>query len=203
MANFLEKIKILGRVIPDISKAAPQNVEWTGYKSQEMNDKMYDRMAGDKRKVLIETLAPATFLYRLPDKLVVLDESNRRLLYLVQFGFSLVFSKKGVTQTKVWRDKSSPLTKGLAERIFFHYLFPMADCIVTDKQQTSYGRAFWELRIYEAFAKSLPVYLLDHNPGTKQLLASSLEFDQLLDTWWGDEPKFQRRTIAICHKKFW
>jgi len=190
--SFLEKIQIL---------ASPQNVEWTGYKPKEMNLKMYADMAKDKRKKILEEWNEEVFLYSLPDKYVVLDLKNQKIVYLVQYVKKKIFGKSGITQVQVWRDRTVVTTKGLAERIFFNYLFPQADCIVTDKQQTSYGRAFWESRIYEAFGKNLPVYLLDQNAKTQTYLESSYEFDDLANTWWGDDPKYQGRKIAICHKK--
>jgi len=171
--------------------------------ANQMNETMYVKLEKDKRKKLIERLAANVNLYSFPDKYALLDEDKCKLLYLVQFKFAKFFGKKGITQIQVWRDKTSPLTKGIAEKIFFDHLFPMADCVVTDKQQTSYGRAFWELRIYEAFGKGLPIYLLDQNEHTKKLLATSEEFDQLSNTWWGDDPKYQARKIAICHKELW
>lgn len=186
-----------------IIAAPPQMVDWTGYKSREMNEKMYGKIFKDKRKKLVEKLSDDIVLYALPDKFVAIDLKKERLLYLVQYVKKRIFGKEGITQIQVWRDKTAPETKGLAEKIFFELLFPMADCIVTDRQQTSYGRAFWELRIYEAFGKGLPVYLLDQNEHTQKRLSTSEEFDQLGDTWWGEHKKYQGRKIAICHKPFW
>jgi hypothetical protein len=192
--SFLKKVQIA---------AEPQNVVWTGYKPKEMNEKMYGILFKDKRNKIIETLADDIHLYSYPDKYAVLDLKNSRVVYLVQYVKKRLFGKMGITQVQVWRNKLVGLTKGLAERLFFTYLLPMADCVVTDRHQTIYGRSFWELRIVEAFERGLPVYLLDQNEHTQALLASVEDFDRLADTWWGDDPKFQGRKIAICHKKIW
>ena len=194
MSSFIEKIKIL---------SAPQNVEWPGYKPKEMNLKMYTNIAKDKRKKVIEKLDDGVYLYSLPDKYVAIDLKNQKIVYLVQYIKKKIFGKVGITQIQVWRDRTVEVTEGLAKKIFFNYLFPQADCIVTDKQQTQYGRAFWESRIYESFGKKLPVYLLDQNEKTQTLLPSSYDFDDLANTWWGDDPKYQGRKIAVCHKKLW
>lgn len=191
------------RFITKVVLASPQNVDWMGYKPKRMNESMYFKLSKDKRKKPLEEIESGVTLYSLPDKYAVLDEKHQRILYLIQFKVARVFGKKGITQVQVWRDKTASSTEGLAKKIFFNYLFPTADCIVTDRQQTSYGRAFWELRIYEAFGKGLPVYLLDQNQTTKKRLSSVEEFDDLADSWWGDHPKFQGRKIAICHDTFW
>jgi hypothetical protein len=192
--SYLEKIEIL---------SAPQNVEWVGYKPKDMNLKMYADMAKDKRKKEVEKLGDEIYLYSLPDKYVALDLKNQRIVYLVQFTKKKVFGKTGITQVQVWRDRTVGVTEGLAKKLFFDYLFPQADCIVTDKQQTQYGRAFCESRIYEAFGKGLPIYLLDQNAKTQTLLETSYDFDDLSDTWWGDDPRYQGRKIAVCHTKIW
>lgn len=191
---FLEKIKLL---------ASPQNIEWTGYKPKEMNLTMYSRFANDERKKTVKKLGDDVYLYSLPDKYVALDLKKHRVIYLVQYVKKRMFGKSSITQVQVWRDRTVGITEGLAKKIFFDYLFPMTDCLVTDRQQTSYGRAFWESRIYEAFGKQLPVYLLDQNTRTKTLLKDSYAFDDLANTWWGDDPKYQGRKIAICHELFW
>ena len=124
-------------------------------------------------------------------------------MYLVQYTKKKIFGKNGITQVQVWRDRTVIATIGIAAKLFFAYLFPQADCIVTDKQQTQYGRAFWGSRIYESFGKELPIYLLDQNTKTQTLLETSYDFDDLADTWHGDDPKYQGRKIAICHEKLW
>lgn len=192
--SFLTKIQIL---------SAPQNVDWVGYKPKDMNIKMYAGLASDKRKKEIEKLGDEVYLYSLPDKYVALDLANQKIVYLVQYTKKKIFGKNGITQVQVWRDRTVSITEGLAKKIFFGYLFPQADCIVTDRQQTQYGRAFWESRIYESFGKGLPIYLLDQNAKAQTYLASSYDFDDLANTWWGDVPKYQGRKIAICHKKLW
>lgn len=190
--GFLEKVT-----------AAPQNVDWVGYKPRQMNLEMYSKLAGDKRKKRVDSLTQDIHLYSFPDKFAVLDEENKEVLYLVQFKISVFFGHKSISQIQVWRNKGIPLTEGLAKKIFFDFLFPMAECIVTDRQQTSYGRSFWELRIAEAMSRKFPVYLCDQNTNTKKKLGSYNEFNDLADSWWGDDPKYQARKIAVCHKELW
>lgn len=186
--GFLEKIN-----------AAPQNVEWVGFHPKRLNLEMYAKLAQDKRKKLIDVLAPDVNLYAFPDKFAALNEDEKNILYLVQFKIANFFGHKSVSQIQVWRNKGVPLTEGIAKKIFFDFLFPLADCVVTDRQQTIYGRAFWELRIAEALAKNFPVYLCDQNTGEKKRVADYDEFLELGDSWWGDEHKYQAKKIAICH----
>ncbi len=192
--SFIKKIEVL---------ASPQNVDWTGFKPKEMNAAMYSQIAKDTRKKKIATLDDGIYLYELPDKFVALNTHKHKVVYLVQYSKKVIFGKQGITQVKVWRDKASSVTDGLAKKIFFTHLFPLADCIVSDRQQTSYGRAFWELRIYEAFSRGHHVYLLDQNKQTQTLLQTTDDFDDLADTWWGDTLQYQGRKIAICHTKLW
>jgi len=183
--------------------AAPQNVDWVGYKPKQMNIEMYRKLASDKRKKHLDSLTKDIHLYAFPDKFAVLDEKKHEVLYLVQFKIAVFFGRKSISQIQVWRNMGNPLTEGLAKKIFFDFLFPKAECVVTDKQQTSYGRTFWELRIADAIARNLPVYLCDQNTRTKKRLNSYDDFTDLADGWWGDDPKFQAKKIAICHSEFW
>jgi len=194
---YSERIKAITEVTSE-----PQNVDWKPFRTEEEKAAAYQKYSGDKRKKLVKQIADGLGLWSLPDKFLVLDDSKKKLAYLVQFKLDRFFGKRGVTQIKLWRDLTYSQLNELPHELFFQYLMPMADCIVTDRQQTEAGQSFWKKRIGEAFAKGLHVYALDLN--TKKAPELSIEeFRATQDNYWGDQPKYQALRLAISKDALW
>jgi hypothetical protein len=178
-------------------------VSWEEFTPQEMNLKMYDDISSDERKKVVRELGEGTWLYSTPDRVFSLNTQKHRIIYLVQFNLRQFSGHQALTEIKVWRDKTAPLTKGLGEHIFFDVILPQADFVLVDCPRTSYGRSFWELRIYDAFSRNLPVYLVGSEMKTKQRLNAAAMFQQLASLCWEEQGDFKAKKIAICHAALW
>ena len=87
---------------------------------------------------------------------------------------------------------ASPYAAGIGAKVFWNYLFPKYNCLVSDSQQTQDGKRIWEYRIAEALDKNLTVRLINTNDKTFVDIKSKDEMEQVLKTAWGKQPWFQR-----------
>ena len=183
----------------------PMNVpDWEPNEKKEYNLKEYERDIADKRKKLIETKAEDVHLYRLPDRIVLLDGNEKRLDYIVKFIVkNRFFGRKALTQVEVWTNPNSKYTPGLPQHVFFDILLKETECLVTDQYQTAKGKRFWQRAVVEAFGKGYKIYFLDQNSGLKKLIPTLKDWDREFASWYGDENKFRAKKIAICKDAFW
>jgi hypothetical protein len=98
---------------------------------------------------------------------------------------------------KSYRDVGGSATTGIGKMIFWDYLFPQYNCIVSDSQQTTDGVAFWNYRIQEAFGKNLVVRLANTNDKTYKDVTNYSELSDLNNDIWGPSKWFQRVIIMI------
>lgn len=159
-----------------------------------------------KRLQLLEELSPGVNLYELPERYIVADVTNPtvpKLIYFVQYTIKNLgfIGKRSICQILVWKDQAGydELT-GLPKRIFFDYLLPKADCIVTDYQQTSYGRTFWSNRIGNALKSGKYVYYVNFQPDRViQQIHSIEELRKLTPTIYGNHQKYKQRRIVVTN----
>jgi hypothetical protein len=157
----------------------PQNLaSFDGWDDRGANARTYRDLAQDSRKRLIRAVADQVNLYSLPTKYFVLDERNSKLLYLAEVKREVFRGESTIRQLQVWRD-SAPVTKGISEEVFFSHLAPSADLVISDDQQSPAGKRFWQLRVAEAYAQGLPVFLIDLTAGTKTHVATADDLNAL------------------------
>jgi hypothetical protein len=162
-----------------------------------MNNHMFLPLAMDSSKTIIEQLYPQVYLYAYPGKFAVLDLDQKSVWYVLTFEQKNILSESCISGIFVWRNKSVTRTDGLAKRIFFKNLLPIADYAVTQEQPSGYGKAFWELRIAEAFGQGLPVYLWNLEDTSKRQIEAYDEFLDLGNAWWSKAPHQSHLKIAI------
>ena len=93
---------------------------------------------------------------------LVLDHERQRVLYYMQYVPSNNRQLgKYVYQKFLWIDKGSRGTVGYLPTHYFYQLVDEFGMVVTDSEQTSDGRRFWEKRIADAFGRGLRVYYHD------------------------------------------
>ena len=76
-----------------------------------------------------------------------------------------IINGKHCTQVLVWRsinDEHEQVLLGFARKMFEHFIEEYV-VIVSDDEQTSEGRRFWQARISNAFRKAMFVYFTDLN----------------------------------------
>lgn len=111
---------------------------------------------------------------------------------------------KTVTQRAVWRDRTTPATNGLPSKIFWDVWLTEYHYIATDTMQTSDGRAFWNLRVEDAFNKGLSIYLFDRSSDTKKLekILDFADFIKMTNDGkiWGSTIDYQKRRLIMTDK---
>lgn len=180
----------------------PRNApaDWMPWTADHDNLQKYRSLNDDSRKKLLEQITPGVALYSLPTRYFILDTENQKLLYLVELKLSHINGMSTISQMKVWRDYSASETKGIAERVFFDYIAPRADLVVTDGEQTPDGKRFWMLRIAEAYRRGLPVYLFDYNDKRIVQAMTFQEFHAMVPAFYGSSQKYSSKRIAIGAK---
>ncbi len=78
-------------------------------------------------------------------------------------------------QSSVWRDQEHPETAGIPSTVFWQlFLTCTAKMIASDIKQSREGKAFWQYRVKEAFARNLNVTICvlgDHStPGSRRVV---------------------------------
>lgn len=135
------------------------------------------------------------------------EDAPIRLLYMVRWKeiFHKFVGHKAITQVAVWRDKLSAFTSAIAPKIFWEYLLPQHEVLMTDALQTPDGRTFWMRRVAEAFDHHLRVYYLNLLPSAggqpRELIEirSKGQFEKLAaeKEFWGREDLHRTRKIII------
>lgn len=132
-----------------------------------------------------------------------------RLIYYVQWKeiFHKLVGHTAITQVAVWRDKLSPLSQGVASKIFWEFLLPITDVLMTDAMQSDDGKTFWINRIGEAFKHGLRVYYLSlmqtagKQPPELIEIENANHFERLAreKEFWGREDLHKARKIIISN----
>jgi len=191
----------------------PQSIEPTEFNlnDPEVNRHFAREFMKDNEREQLEDFG-GSVLYKIGNRIVFIDEESElapRILYYVQWKeiFHKFVGKRAATQIAVWRDQDEPITSGLAQRIFFHYLLPIYGVMVTDTMQTPDGRRFWINRIGDAFKKDLRVYYLnllqpaDGKSAKRELIEidNETEFSKLSreKEFWGRPELYRARKILI------
>ena len=153
----------------------------------------------DSRKQAVESIGDYT-LYELPSGYSLIHNDTKRVIYDMRFEYNYYkfLNQKIVSQVRVWRDRKTSASKNIAEKIFFEYLLPVHKVVATDKEQSLYGKSFWELRISEAFEKGYNVYYIDVMKPRKLIrIESDNDFEANYKSAWGFGEKYQTRKIVI------
>jgi hypothetical protein len=176
----------------------PQNCpDWDGWSSSDFNSKYFRTLFNHSKKLQIDCLGPDIYLYQLPTKYFLADIKNNHLLYVVELKNDVYKKQSTIQQIRVWADLNSTFTKNLSEKIFWQFVAPRADLIISDSHQTKAGKAFWQRRIAEAFRDGYPVYLIDMNASTQVRYIDHTSFIADVDGYYGNLPKFEAKRVAI------
>lgn len=147
-------------------------------------------------------------LYEYPQEYAYIDMDEGILLYDMKYQTKKIVINDdlkiyAVHQVRVWRNVNSPYTGRIPTKIFFDYLLPKTGIIITDSQQSLYGKAFWYNRIGDAFDKGLYVYYVDvMRPKPIQIvrICDDRELRKYDSDIWGQHKKHMSRKIIISNR---
>lgn len=106
--------------------------------------------------------------------------------------------ERGMRQVLIARlPGATAFAAGIGAEIFWNILFAEHKCLISDSQQTSAGRAFWEYRIKEALERQHTVRMINTNDNTFVDITSISELKTLNSQIWGSSNWFRRIVLAI------
>lgn len=129
-------------------------------------------------------------------------------VYLVEVIFrkDIVYTKTICTQVKVWRTvaaEHSTVTRAIP-RAFFNYLLENYNIVVSDEEQTSAGKRFWETMIDWAFKANLYIYISDGTEEERPLIKLN-NTDELYEKWedfcWGKDRDIHTHRLLVISKE--
>lgn len=123
---------------------------------------------------------------------------NGEITYLLKYHKVRYSGVKLGRQVLVIRVKMTEATVKFARHVFFKILLPKYKALITDKQQTKFGRNFWEHAISDALTQNLNVYFLDRRPAVHVLhpIKDEDELERFSSGIWGNT-KAHDLTFAI------
>ena len=129
------------------------------------------------------------------------DFNNPRIAYAVDIEVTdEKINHTSCTQVVVWASpENEELLIGFPRKVF-NSLLQKYVIMITDKQQTSDGKRFWERRIIQALNDNHYVYFFDKNKDKKRLqsILNSDDFFEIFEPLgWGNDKKHQHKLFII------
>ena len=129
------------------------------------------------------------------------DCNNPRIAYAVDIEVTdEKINHTSCTQVVVWASpENEELLIGFPRKVF-NSLLQKYVIMITDKQQTSDGKRFWERRIIQALNDNHYVYFFDKNKDKKRLqsILNSDDFFEIFEPLgWGNDKKHQHKLFII------
>lgn len=105
-----------------------------------------------------------------------------------------------LTQTKVW---SGGLYK-VTSKVFFDYLLPQCDAVMSDSWQSIHGGRMWENNLIpSAIRQGYYVYFIDLESNNIKQLEKLQDIRLIIkkESPWGDDPEFEKRRFLVSKIK--
>jgi hypothetical protein len=172
------------------------------------NKAYYNEYSGPKyqhkKKLFDLTEYAAVFQYK--TEFFCLDTNRKRVTYYMHYKVNNnKILGQYVWQSLVWTLDivHGEYLVGVASKIFFDYLLPKFEVIVTDSEQTWKGQRFWKISIGTAINKGLNVYFYDFANHNIQQLTDTDELDDYQAKYdiWGIKPAHEMKRMVISNKK--
>ena len=174
----------------------------------EKNKRFYRHCIGKayKYKEKILELNDHAIIYRFKSEYFCLDSELKRVTYYLKYKVDNNGTLgQYVWQSLVWVDPTiqDRYLTGIPKQIFFDYLLPKFHTIITDSEQTFYGKRFWQQSIAMAFDKNLNVYFFDFAGRILKKLQSIDELADFQNTYdiWGPAKKHEMKRMVITDKE--
>ena len=123
---------------------------------------------------------------------------NGEVIYLLKYHKVRYSGVKLGRQVLVVRARMTTATNQFARHVFFKILLPKYGALIADKQQTKFGRNFWEHAITDAINQNLHVYFLDRRsaPNVLHEIKSDSDVEKFSPDIWGNS-KGHELTFAV------
>lgn len=107
---------------------------------------------------------------------------------------------KPATQSLVWRSRDyqhDTVLQKIAANVFTNYILNDYNAIVSDGNQTSGGKFFWESQVSAAMYRGNNVYFYKMMTGELERIKDKDDFTLLKDFIWGDADAFEHNLVII------
>lgn len=128
-----------------------------------------------------------------------IDDSSQKLGYFIEYVTYKVGNSVGtdaVTQVGLWRNSALWSSNGLAKFIFFNYLIPKFNTVMSDSLQTESGQRFWHGRMIEAIQAGMYCYGYDRMSNELTRITED-NYNWACDHYWGKEDDYETKLILI------
>lgn len=140
-------------------------------------------------------------------RLVAVGEQYETV-YLVELIFrnDIVFNQSTCTQIKVWRTVALEHNAAVKDlpKLFFANLLQKYNIVVSDEEQTSDGKRFWETMIDWSFKTGYLVYTSDGSAISRPLTAIQDMNDFYArwdDFYWGVSPDIHQHRLVVISRE--
>lgn len=159
---------------------------------QQLSNSSIVETLGGGRTTLRHVQSPAGGMYFL------FNENSREILYLVRYrNVELSGFPTAARQVLVWRNSTDADSTGIAQHVFWKYLFKKYRVLVSDSQQSEKGRAFWQYQVAYALNHGHRVQLVNSNDKTSVEIHSLEELGNLQSDVWDPRDWFTRILLVI------
>lgn len=183
----------------------------------ELNAKLYLALAGwenskDLSSLNIHPMVPGYRLLRIDGRVkspvlptfevVMLCDTTKQLVYYNRVLVTSIsdLNIKPATQSLVWRsrqDQHDTVLHKIAANVLNNYILNDYNAIVSDGNQTSGGKFFWESQISTAMARGNNVYFYKMMSAELERINNEGEFTLLKDFIWGDVADLEHNLVII------
>lgn len=89
------------------------------------------------------------------------DKVMKRLVYVVETSTVNTPLGNASCQIKLWRDDRSGIVNGITQKVFFERILEKNKLVVSDAEQTNFGRRFWIQIMAKAYSEGKTVGLVN------------------------------------------
>jgi hypothetical protein len=160
----------------------------------------------------VHPMVPGYRLLRLDDRVnqpllptfevVMLCDTTKEVVYYNRVLVTSIsdLNVKPATQSLVWRSRDyqhDTVLQKIAANVFTNYILNDYNAIVSDGNQTSGGKFFWESQVSAAMYRGNNIYFYKMMTGELEHIKNKEDFNALKDFIWGDADAFEHNLVII------
>lgn len=187
---------------------------------RDLNSKLYNELSLSNSAQAIQgscsaTTPPGYRLIRVDDRreskiktfeIALLCDITKQVAYYNYVSVTSIsdLNAKPASQCLVWKSPDilhKAATRDLPSAVFFDYILPKYDVIMSDGNQTSGGQFFWETQITTALQNGNQVYFYKMMSAELEPIKDRDDFDLLKDMIWGETEDHQHHLVLISTEK--
>lgn len=181
-----------------------------GLKNESTNSILARRILKNPDKIFMFTLGTGINGYRVSNRFLVINEVVPCILYYLSWYdkyFEFLQAKVSIVKLH-WKDKTKFIPLFDTQKIFFDYLLPISNAIMSSRLHTNDSKQFWLKLCEKALYSNKLVYYVDflqNNFDNNRTIRKISDIEELLTfskeiEVWGESNKFQARRLVISNE---